>query len=316
MDSQSLREPLRLYFSFNDPYSFIVFGAMKNLAQNYKVNVESHPLGGYDSSGVFSTDEAQAAYWKRDSERFASSAGRKLSYIPQVQDSTMARRGLYMAQEKMLGAKYINLVFALRWLSAGDISDSSQMIKALSYLELKEEGLAAAMKSDMFGQNLAHVEEMAMGDGAIGVPFFRFRGEGFFGAHQLAALEALIRSDPALVIHHDASYGVIPPQELAARLQSGVETLVLDVRIPKEFGAGHIPGANCIPAKVVYRSLEKLEREWSIVVVDDGGVEANETAFLLASEGFKKVSVLSGGFPAWKGSEEKGIEKWHDRLKS
>ncbi|MDH5638732.1 MAG: rhodanese-like domain-containing protein, partial [Nitrospinota bacterium] len=187
---------------------------------------------------------------------------------------------------------------------------------ALAYLELKEEGLAAAMESDMFDQDIAHLEDMATADGVIGVPFFRFREEGFYGAHQVTALEALIKSDPALVIHHDASYGVILPDELAVRLQSGVETLVLDVRIPKEFGAGHIPGANCIPAKVVYRSREKLDRKWNIVVVDDGGVDANETAFLLASEGFNKVSVLSGGFPAWKGSEEKGIEKWHDKLKS
>ena len=316
MDNQPNREPLRLYFSFNDPYSFIVFGAMKNLAQNYKINVESHPMGGYDSSGVFSPDAAQAAYWKQDSERFARSAGRKLHYLPQVQDSTKARRGLFMAQEKLLGSKYINLVFALRWLGAGDISDTGQMIRALAYLELKEEGLAAAMESDMFDQELAREADMARDHGVIGVPFFRFREDGFFGAHQMAALETVIKSDPALLIHHDASYGVIPTDELAARLQSGVETLVLDVRIPKDFGAGHIPGANCIPARVVYRSLDKLDRGWSIVVVDDGGVEANETAFLLASEGFNKVSVLSGGFPAWKGSVESGMGKWHDKLKS
>jgi len=315
MNSQQEREPLRLYFSFNDPYSFLVFGAMKNLAQNYKVNVESHPLGGYDSAGVFSPIAPQAAYWKRDAERFAAAAGRKLNYLPDAQDSTMARRGLYMAQEKLLGSKYINLVFALRWLSAGDISDSARMNKALSYLELKEEGLAAAMESDMFDQDLARVEETAMAEGVIGVPFFRFREEGFYGAHQLPALETLMKSDPALVIHHDASYGVTSPDELAARLHSGVETLVLDVRIPKEFGEGHIPGANCIPAKVVYRSLDKLDRRWSIVMVDDGGVDANEAAFLLASEGFRKVSVLSGGFPAWKGSVEKGMGQWHDKLK-
>jgi rhodanese-related sulfurtransferase len=181
---------------------------------------------------------------------------------------------------------------------------------------MKEEGLAAAMEGDMFDANLAQVERMAAGDGVIGVPFFKFREAGFLGAHQLGPLEAMIKADPSLMVRHDATYGVISPADLAARLQGGEGVLVLDVRIPKDFGAGHIPGANCIPAKVVYRNLAKLDRGWTIALVDDGGVDANETAFLLASEGFLKVSVLAGGFGAWTGPKETGLGKWRDKLKS
>ncbi|MDH4182853.1 MAG: DsbA family protein [Nitrospinota bacterium] len=316
MNSGAKREPLRFYFSFNDPYSFLAFPALKNLAQSYKVEVESHPLGGYDESGIFSPTPAQADYWRQDIQRLARTAGQNLNYLPQIQDSLKARRALFMAQEKLLGAKYINLVFALRWIKAGNIGDEAQMVKWLSFLELKEEGLAAAMATEMFDADLARVERMAIDDGVIGVPFFRFREAGFYGAHQLGPLEAMIKSDPGLLIHHDATYGVIQAAELETRLQAGEELLTLDVRIPKDFAAGHIPGANCIPAKVIHRSLAKLDRKWTIILVDDGGVEANEAAFALASEGFNKTSVLHGGMPAWKGPLEKGLDHWHDKLKS
>ena len=40
MDNKAKKEIVRFYFSFNDPYSFIIAPAVKSLAQNYKVDIE------------------------------------------------------------------------------------------------------------------------------------------------------------------------------------------------------------------------------------------------------------------------------------
>ncbi|MBI4827580.1 MAG: DsbA family protein [Nitrospinae bacterium] len=315
MDAPFKKETFRFYFSFNDPYSFLITPAVLGLAKDYRVDIEYLPLTQYDSAGLFSPDAAQAAYWREDIARFAKKAGRTLNFMDAPQDSSGVCRAKWLADEKMVGVKLINLVFAMRWVNGKDISSATDAAAGLAFLELDGAALADAFSGAAYQLAQDKAEDMADADGVIGVPFFVFRGQKFYGADRIEALEGTLKNDPNLIIHHDAAYSVIKPEELAARLAEGKPALVLDVRIPKDFGAGHIPGANCLPAKIVHRNLERLEREWTIIVVDDGGVDANETAFMLSSRGYRNVSVLSGGIRAWKGPLEKGLDTWHDKLK-
>lgn len=316
MNGSSGKETVRFYFSFNDPYSFIVTPAVKNLAQNYKIEIEYAPLPIFDRSGIFSEDESVRNYYRADVERFSRKAGRKLNYADQPQDSAKVCRGLFLARKKMLGLKYINLIFAMRWVSGGDIADTSDIIKNLKFLEFDEAELNEALETDKYAGQIAAVEKQANDDGVIGTPFYVFKGARYMGAERIEYIEKDIESDPSLTIHHDAGYMVKQPDELKKMLDEKDDLLVLDIRIPKDFGQAHIPGANCIPSKIVHRHINDLDRDWPIVLVDDGGVAASEIGFLLASEGFKKISVLSGGFPAWKGATHSGLENWRDKLKS
>ncbi|HEB71245.1 MAG TPA: hypothetical protein ENI77_01320 [Nitrospirae bacterium] len=316
MNDSSGKERVKFYFSFNDPYSFIVTPAVKNLSQNYKIEIEYLPLASFDRSGVFSEDESVRNYYKADIERLSKKAGRKLNYIDKPQDSAKVRRGLFLANEKMLGLKYINLVFAMRWINGGDIAETSDVIESLKFLEFDETELREALESDRFASRLAILEKQAKDDGVIATPFYLFKGAGYLGVERIEYLEEDMKNDPALIIHHDAGYVVIQPDELKKTLDDKRHVFVLDIRIPKDFGQAHIPGSNCIPSKVVHRHVNDLDRDWPIVLVDDGGVAASEIGFFLASEGFKKISVLSGGFPAWKGATQSGLENWRDKLKS
>ena len=74
-------------------------------------------------------------------------------------------------------------------------------------------------------------------------------------------------------------------------------------------------GPTVFPQELFIATWVGLDRDWDVVIVDDGGVSASETAFMLAGEGFGKVSVLTDGFPAWQGATEQGMDDWHDKLK-
>lgn len=314
MDMTFRTEPLKFYFSFNDPYSFLISPAFKSFSQQYRVHIEYVPLGGFDNTGLFSADEKEQAYYKADAARYAEKAMRKLNYIDSPQDSSRVCRALHLAEESILGVKYINLVFAARWQNAIDISDTGAVMESLKFLEMDANALREALETEKYAETVEKSERMAEEDGVFGVPFYVFRGERFYGPDRLSYLEDLLKRDPDLKIHHDATYSVMQPEELQEFFDKGRDVLVLDVRIPKDFGKAHIPGANCVPAKVVYKHMNQLDRDWRIVLVDDGGVDGNEVGFMLATEGFAHVSVLAGGFPAWKGATESGLENWRDKL--
>jgi 2-hydroxychromene-2-carboxylate isomerase/rhodanese-related sulfurtransferase len=314
MDTPVNKATVRFYFSFNDPYSFLMAPLVKQLAHDFKIDVEWLPLPGYDAVGMFADNEALRRYVRADAERVAKKVDRKLLFDDRPMDSRLAVRGKYFADRQMLGVKYLNLVFALRWVSAKAIDTVDDLAAGVSFLEMGEP-FVAAISGDAFEAAIDAAEAQAREDGVVGVPFLSFGGEGFLGPDRLPYLQERLMADPSLTVHHDASYAVIKPEELAAAVGRDEPTLILDLRIPKEFGAGHIPGANCLPAKVVYRNLNRLDREWRITLVDDGGVAGSEVGFFLAGEGFAHVTVLSGGWPKWTGPVATGLTDWQDKLK-
>ncbi|MBF0170600.1 MAG: DsbA family protein [Nitrospinae bacterium] len=315
MDTPARKEKVRFYFSFNDPYSFLMAPAVKQLGHDFKIDIEWLPLPGYDAAGMFAPDDAVRRYVRTDALRFARKAGRQLLFDDTPMDSRMAVRATFFAQEQMLGVKCLNLLFALRWVSKKNLASVDDLVDGLKFLEMNEDALREAMTTDRYEPAIDRAERLAREEGVVGVPFLTFRGEGYLGPDRLQYLADTLTADPSLVVHHDAGYAVIKADELAAALERNEPMLLLDLRIPKDFGEGHIPGSNCLAAKVVYRNLHRLDREWRITLVDGGGVEASETGFYMAGEGFAHVAVLSGGWPAWKGDVATGLAGWQDKLK-
>lgn len=78
--------------------------------------------------------------------------------------------------------------------------------------------------------------------------------------------------------------------------------VVLDVRTPREYRQGHIPGAVLldIRAAAFKTDLGRLERESTYLVhCARGGRSAKATA-LMKQLGFKKVHHMPGGMNAWQ----------------
>ncbi len=88
-------------------------------------------------------------------------------------------------------------------------------------------------------------------------------------------------------------------RELEARLKAG-DTVVLDVRPPAEFEAGHIVGARSVPVGEL-RRLRSLSKDIEIVAYCRGPycVYADEAVRQLRRRGFN-ARRLEDGFPEWK----------------
>jgi rhodanese-related sulfurtransferase len=83
---------------------------------------------------------------------------------------------------------------------------------------------------------------------------------------------------------------------LAAAARDGA--LVVDVREPDEYTAGHVPGAVNIPLGVLPVRTGELPKNGRVFVVCASGGRSAQGAQLLSSAGLDAVNVL-GGTGAW-----------------
>jgi phage shock protein E len=92
----------------------------------------------------------------------------------------------------------------------------------------------------------------------------------------------------------------ISPQELQARMAKGDAPLVVDVRTPQEYAAGHIPGAINVPHEEVASHVALLSSANGVAMYCMKGPRARlgEAAFVGA--GGKDALHLEGGFAAWQ----------------
>lgn len=74
--------------------------------------------------------------------------------------------------------------------------------------------------------------------------------------------------------------------------------MVIDVRDPHEYVAGHVPGATLIPAGQVSYRLADLPKNAPIYVVCATGIRSLETTSLLIDAGYDAWCV-AGGTNAW-----------------
>jgi phage shock protein E len=92
----------------------------------------------------------------------------------------------------------------------------------------------------------------------------------------------------------------ISPQELELRLAQPEPPLLLDVRTPEEFRAGHIPGAINVPHEQVAGRRAELAAPNGVVVYCMRGPRARVAEQALLASGATGVARLDGGFSAWQ----------------
>ena len=102
-----------------------------------------------------------------------------------------------------------------------------------------------------------------------------------------------------------AAAGVISSADLVARLESDAAPVILDVRSPEEYAAGHIPGAINVPYDQISAHLDSLEsfRGQEIVVYCRSGRRAGIAETALVEAGFSGVLDLEGHMQSWAQSE-------------
>jgi rhodanese-related sulfurtransferase len=88
----------------------------------------------------------------------------------------------------------------------------------------------------------------------------------------------------------------------ATRLMNQAGTLVLDVREPDEFAAGHLPKARHIPLKELEARLPELAKfkDKPVIITCRTGARSGSACRVLGKAGFTQVHNLKGGVPAWQ----------------
>lgn len=109
----------------------------------------------------------------------------------------------------------------------------------------------------------------------------------------VAAPGASNAADKAALTHLD-------PKGFAERTkQQGV--VVLDVRTPSEFAAGHLSGAKNVDVQAANfaQQLQSLDKSASYAVYCRSGVRSANAGAQMLAAGFTKVADLAGGYNAW-----------------
>lgn len=91
--------------------------------------------------------------------------------------------------------------------------------------------------------------------------------------------------------------GKVDPASAKQLVQQGA--LLLDVRTPQEFQAGHLEGARNVPVGELSQRLDELgERETPVVVYCRSGARSSRAKKVLEASGFQRVSDL-GAMSRW-----------------
>ena len=91
----------------------------------------------------------------------------------------------------------------------------------------------------------------------------------------------------------------ITPSEVAEKLEKGEEIVLIDVREPHEWNAGHIEGATHMPMNQVPQRLSEIPRDRDVVMICRSGARSGHVQHHLGQQGYTRVKNLVGGMQRW-----------------
>lgn len=74
---------------------------------------------------------------------------------------------------------------------------------------------------------------------------------------------------------------------------------VLDVRTPREYAEGHVPGAVNVPQEQLASRLAEVPKDKDVVIYCRSGRRSALAADVLAANGYSRLSHLEGDMNAW-----------------
>ena len=86
----------------------------------------------------------------------------------------------------------------------------------------------------------------------------------------------------------------------ATHLINREDALVIDVRDPGEYGAGHILGAKNVPLSRLNDADVAKRKDRPVIVYCEGGDRSGKAIAALKKQGFTRVVNLTGGLRAWQ----------------
>jgi rhodanese-related sulfurtransferase len=95
-------------------------------------------------------------------------------------------------------------------------------------------------------------------------------------------------------------FAAVGPQDVIRLMNQGA--VVLDLRKPEEFAAGHIQGARHLSSDQILKANETLKKykEKAVIVYCDSGSLGASAARELGRQGFTSALNLRGGLAGWR----------------
>jgi len=92
----------------------------------------------------------------------------------------------------------------------------------------------------------------------------------------------------------------VKPQE-AVRLMNDDDTVIVDVRLEKEFKEGHIIDSIHIPVGALESRIRELDsaKDKKIIVNCQTGMRSKQGGAILKKHGFENLNSIDGGMNAW-----------------
>jgi rhodanese-related sulfurtransferase len=84
--------------------------------------------------------------------------------------------------------------------------------------------------------------------------------------------------------------------ELSEKLNNGSRPLVIDVRQPDEYSAGHIAGSKLIPLGELGKRVNELPKDKEIICVCASGSRSRSATKLLVNAGYNAFDMKGGMF--------------------
>jgi rhodanese-related sulfurtransferase len=125
----------------------------------------------------------------------------------------------------------------------------------------------------------------------------------YISAHPILSGSALLALVVVVVFEsriRAVTQASVSTQDLIRLMNQGA--LVLDIRKPDQFAAGHVNGAKQLPSDQILTAGDTFKRfkEKPVVVYCDSGSLAAAAVRQLQAQGFTKAFTLRGGFAAWR----------------
>jgi adenylyltransferase/sulfurtransferase len=91
----------------------------------------------------------------------------------------------------------------------------------------------------------------------------------------------------------------ITPAEVKEKLSSGSDVVLIDVREPYEWSAGHIGQAQHIPMAQVPQRLADIPKDREVVMICRSGGRSGRAQEYLLQNGYTRVKNMVGGMQRW-----------------
>jgi rhodanese-related sulfurtransferase len=88
--------------------------------------------------------------------------------------------------------------------------------------------------------------------------------------------------------------------ETVASIKDDPEVVLIDVREPEEYAAGHIPDVTLMPMGEVPQRLNDIPTDKTVIAYCRSGNRSGQVMQFLQQQGYENVHNMEGGIIAWE----------------